>query len=98
LPEIFAAIDDAKCRIRPDKDQIENELKLAFGDRGLDRESFELDKNVKWMCKMMRFSGHSLTPVMLDDQTKTTLLFCKQVSGNTNCRGFWMTNDSPNTP
>jgi hypothetical protein len=29
---------------------------------------------------------------MHDDQTKTTLLFCKQVSGNKNCPGFWMMN------
>ncbi len=93
LPEIFAAIEDAKCRIRPDKDQIENELKLTFGNRGLDTESFEADENVEWMCKMMRFSGHSLTLLVLDDGTKTTLLFCKQVSGNKNCRGFWMTNN-----
>jgi hypothetical protein len=42
---------------------------------------------------MMQFSSHSpLTPLMLDDQMKTTLLFCKQVSGNKNCLGFWMMN------
>jgi hypothetical protein len=91
--DIFAAIEDAKCQIRPDKDQIENSLKLAFGNSGLDTELFTIDENVKWMCKMMWFSGHWLTPLMLDDQTKTTFLFCKEVSGNNNCRGFWMMNN-----
>jgi hypothetical protein len=93
MPDVFAAIEDAKCQIRPDKDQIENALTQAFGDSELDIESFTLDENVKWMCQMMQFSGHSLTPLMLDDQTKTTLFFCKQVSGNNNCLGFWTMNN-----
>jgi hypothetical protein len=35
MPDIFAAIEDAKCQIR-----------LAFGNSEMDRESFRIDKNM----------------------------------------------------
>jgi hypothetical protein len=87
-PELFAVLDDnVHSQIAPPKSRIENALKLKYRNESI---GFAEDREVSWLCAMLRLSYPEASAIILVPVTETSLFFCQQVDASVDCQMFWV--------
>jgi hypothetical protein len=94
-PEVLAVLDaNVHSQIAPSKSRIENALKLKYRNES---RGFAEDKEVSWLCAMLRLSYAAASSIVLVPVTETVLFFCQQVDATVDCKLFWVASGKSRT-